>query len=90
VKEAAERLNIDGLSVCVLHFGQVYPLTPAMIAPYRLEQKKRICVEYNATGQFAGLLKRELGIAVDHNVLKYDGDCFTVEELYRTLKGLLS
>jgi 2-oxoglutarate ferredoxin oxidoreductase subunit alpha len=90
VKEAVERLNADGLSVCVLHFGQVYPLTPAMIAPYRLETKKRICVENNATGQFAGLLKREFGIVVDHNVLKYDGDCFTVEELYRTLKGLLS
>ncbi|MCX5825233.1 MAG: 2-oxoacid:acceptor oxidoreductase subunit alpha, partial [Deltaproteobacteria bacterium] len=90
VKEAAERLNADGLSVCVLHFGQVYPLTPAMIAPYRLEAKKRICVENNATGQFAGLMKRELGIAIDQNVLKYDGDCFTVEELYQTLKGLLS
>ncbi|MEK7827806.1 MAG: acyl-CoA dehydrogenase family protein, partial [Thermodesulfobacteriota bacterium] len=90
VKEAVERLNADGLSVCVLHFGQVYPLTPAMIAPYRLEAKKRICVENNATGQFAGLLKRELGIAVDQNVLKYDGDCFTVEELYRRLKGLLT
>ena len=90
VKEAVERLNADGLSVCVLHFGQVYPLTPAMIAPYRLEAKNRICVENNATSQFAGLLKRELGIAVDQNVLKYDGDCFTVEELYRTLKGLLS
>jgi len=88
VKEAAERLNADGLSVCVLHFGQVYPLTPAMIAPYRLEAKRRICVENNATGQFAGLLKRELGIAVDQNVLKYDGDCFTVEELYQTLKSL--
>jgi 2-oxoglutarate ferredoxin oxidoreductase subunit alpha len=90
VKEAVERLNADGLSVCVLHFGQVYPLTPAMIAPYRLEAKRRICVENNATGQFAGLLKRELGVAVDQNVLKYDGDCFTVEELYRRLKDLLS
>jgi 2-oxoglutarate ferredoxin oxidoreductase subunit alpha len=90
VKEAAERLNADGLSIGVLHFGQVYPLTPAMIAPYRLEPKKRICVENNATGQFAGLLKRELGIVVDQNVLKYDGDCFTVEELYRRLKSLLT
>ena len=90
MQEAAERLNADGLSVCVLHFGQVYPLTPAMITPYHLEAKKRICVENNATGQFAGLLKRELGIAVDQSVLKYDGDCFTVEELCRTLKGLLT
>ncbi len=90
VQEAAEKLNADGLSVCSLHFGQVYPLTPEMIEPYRLETKKRICVENNAMGQFAGLLKRELGIAVDHNVLKYDGDCFTVDELYQRLKGLLA
>jgi 2-oxoglutarate ferredoxin oxidoreductase subunit alpha len=87
--EAAERLVADGLSVCVLHFGQVYPLTEAMVAPYSLEKKKRICVENNATGQLAGLLKRELGLDMDHRVLKYDGDCFTVEELCGTLKGLL-
>ena len=41
-------------------------------------------------GQFARLLKSELNLAVDHSVLKYDGDCFTVDELYQTLKGLLS
>ena len=90
VKEAAERLTGEGIPVAVLHFGQVYPLTPEMIAPYRLEEKKLICVENNAGGQFARLLKSELGLAVDHSVLKYDGDCFTVEELYQTLKGLLS
>ena len=90
VQEAAERLAGEGIPVAVLHFGQVYPLTPAMIAPYRLEQKKRICVENNAGGQFARLLKSELNLAVDHSVRKYDGDCFTVDELYQTLKGLLA
>jgi 2-oxoglutarate/2-oxoacid ferredoxin oxidoreductase subunit alpha len=65
-------------------------LPPAMIAPYRLDQRKRICVENNATGQFAGLLMRELGLAVDHRVLKYDGDCFTALELYRALRELLA
>lgn len=89
-EEAGGRLTAEGIAVSVLHFGQVYPLTAAMVAPYRLEEKKRICVENNATGQFAGLLKRELGLAVDHSVLKYDGDCFTVEELYQTLRSLLA
>ncbi len=90
VKEAAERLSGEGIPAAVLHFGQVYPLTPEMIAPYRLEEKRLICVENNAGGQFARLLKSELGLAVDRSVLKYDGDCFTVEELYQALKGLLS
>jgi 2-oxoglutarate ferredoxin oxidoreductase subunit alpha len=90
VKEAAERLAGEGISTAALHFGQVYPLTTEMIAPYRLEGKKRICVENNAGGQFAELLKRELGLAVDHRILKYNGECFTVEELCRSLKNLLS
>ncbi len=90
VKEAAERLAGEGFSVAVLHFGQVYPLTPEMVAPYSLQQKRLIGVENNAGGQFARLLKSELGLAVDRSVLKYDGDCFTVEELYQALKGLLS
>ena len=90
VKEAAERLTGEGIPAALLHFGQVHPLTPEMVAPYRLREKKLICVENNAGGQFARLLKSDLGLAADHSVLKYDGDCFTVDELYRTLQGLLS
>jgi len=90
VKEAAERLSSEGIPAGVLHFGQVYPLTPEMVAPYHLEEKRLVGVENNAGGQFARLVKGELGFAVDHSVLKYDGDCFTVEELYQALKGVLS
>ena len=89
VKEALERIAQVGVSAAALHFGQVYPLTADMISPYGLESKKLICVENNARGQFAGLLKRELGLGVAHYVLKYNGECFTVEELYQTLKPLL-
>jgi 2-oxoglutarate ferredoxin oxidoreductase subunit alpha len=89
VKEALGKILQDGISAAALHFGQVYPLTADMIAPYGLESKKLICVENNAQGQFAGLLKRELGCGVDHHVLKYNGECFTVEELYQILKPLL-
>ena len=90
VKEALEMLAQEGISAAALHFGQVYPLTAEMIAPYDLESKKLICVENNAGGQFAGLLKRELGLRIAHPILKYNGECFTVEELYQTVKTLLS
>jgi len=89
VEEAAERLAREGIPLGVLHFGQVYPLTPEMVAPYGLDTKRLIGVENNAGGLFARLLKNELGLAVDRSILKYDGDCFTVEELYRMLKGVL-
>ncbi len=90
VKEALEKIIKDGQSASALHFAQVYPLTAAMVAPYGLEAKRLICVENNARGQFAGLLKRELGLNVAHPVLKYNGECFTVLELYCELKKLLT
>ncbi|HYA13244.1 MAG TPA: 2-oxoacid:acceptor oxidoreductase subunit alpha [Syntrophales bacterium] len=89
VKEAVDKLTGEGIKTALLHFGQVYPLTEEMIAPFGLQSKKLICVENNARGQFAGLLKRELELNVAHPVLKYNGECFTVEELYQILKNLL-
>ncbi len=89
VEEAAARLAREGVSTASLHFGMVYPLTEDMIAPYGLASKILVCVENNAEGQFAGLLKRELGFSVSHSVLKYNGECFTVDELYHRIKPLL-
>jgi 2-oxoglutarate ferredoxin oxidoreductase subunit alpha len=89
VKEALEKLTQEGINAGALHFGQVYPLTADMVAPYGLEGKNIICVENNARAQFAGLLKRELGLDVAHPVVKYNGECFTVEELFQTLKNIV-
>jgi 2-oxoglutarate ferredoxin oxidoreductase subunit alpha len=90
VKEAVERLIEEGISTALLHFGQVYPLLPEMVAPYGLKRKRLIIVENNVGGPFAGLLKSELDLEMEHSILKYDGNCFTVEELYQTLKDLLT
>jgi 2-oxoglutarate ferredoxin oxidoreductase subunit alpha len=87
VREAAEALQAEGVPVSALHFGQVYPLTPKMARG--LSRKRLICIENNATGQFAQLLKRELGLRVDHLVLKYSGECFTVAELVERIRKIV-
>jgi 2-oxoglutarate ferredoxin oxidoreductase subunit alpha len=79
VKEAVEALQAKGVVLAAAHFGQVWPLTPEMARG--LSRKRLICIENNATGQFAQLLKRELDLKVDHRILKYNGECFTVAEL---------
>ena len=90
VEEAVAKLAREGIRMASLHFSQVYPLSENMTAPYGLVSKILICVENNAGGQFAGLLKREMGISVSHAVLKYNGECFTVEELCSRLKSFIS
>jgi len=90
VEEAVRRLIDEGVSAGALHFSQVYPLWQDMVDPWNLKGKKLLSVENNATGQFASLLKRELGLTVDHQILKYNGECFTVRELRQRLKKHLS
>ncbi|MDD5476405.1 MAG: 2-oxoacid:acceptor oxidoreductase subunit alpha [Syntrophales bacterium] len=89
VKEAVERIAGDSISVAALHFGQVYPLTEKMIEAYGLDSRRLICVENNAEGQLAALLRRDLRLDVDHLVLKYNGECFSVEELNQSLRNVL-
>jgi len=82
VEETAARLQSEGRPLAALHFSQVYPLTPAMIEGIPLTGKRLLVIENNATGQFAKLLKRELSLTVDDLILKYNGLCFSVKELY--------
>ncbi len=89
VKEAREKLAEKGKTAAALHFRQVYPLTPEMVSSYNLGGKKLIAVENNSTGQFAQLLKRELGLEVPDRILKYDGTCFTVDEICRAAEKMM-
>ena len=90
VREAVERLARVGIPAGALHFSQVYPLTPEMTAPWNLGGKRLISIENNATGQFAALLKRELGIEAAGRILKYNGECFTAKELYDSIRQRLT
>jgi len=63
-----------------LHFSQVHPIHESA-ARYLKNAKKRIMVEGNATGQCARLLMEATGIPIEHNILKYNGLPFFVEEL---------
>ena len=48
--------------------------------------KLTICIENNATGQFARLMKAETGYSFNGFINKYDGRPFTLEELVKEIK----
>ncbi len=84
-REAVDRLNAAGQPTAMLHFSQVWPL---MAAPIReaLGDRRVTCVEGNATGQFASVL-REAGVLSDCGlILRYDGLPFTGEEIAERVK----
>jgi len=89
INDAVLILNKKGFNVVHVHFHEVYPLSCDCLKQNRENIKKIICVENNATGQFAKLLKLEEDIVVNDNVLKYDGRPFYLNELVIELERRL-
>jgi 2-oxoglutarate ferredoxin oxidoreductase subunit alpha len=85
-REAVDLLGVEGASAAMLHFRQLWPLDAAAVkkavAPKKKRAPKKIfCVEGNATGQFASLLRTVGALSECESVLKYDGLPFTGAEI---------
>jgi 2-oxoglutarate ferredoxin oxidoreductase subunit alpha len=88
VLEAATVLRGQGRSVAVLHFSQVWPLVPDQFIDILQASGKVVCVEGNATGQFARLIQRETGFAMPGRIARYDGLPFTARYILERLAAV--
>ncbi len=87
ILEALEVLEKKGLRGRFVQVKLLLPF-PREIAPL-LDRRPLILVELTRTAQLARLLRMELGVDVDHRVLKYTGRPFSFEELVDALEEVL-
>ncbi|MBE3068769.1 MAG: 2-oxoacid:acceptor oxidoreductase subunit alpha, partial [Planctomycetes bacterium] len=87
-REAVDILAGRGASVAMLHFGQVWPLDAAAVRRAMgldggggAGAPRIVCVEGNATGQFATVLAQAGVCAACERLLRYDGMPFTGEDI---------
>jgi 2-oxoglutarate/2-oxoacid ferredoxin oxidoreductase subunit alpha len=85
VLEAAARLRLRGKRVGTLHFSQVWPMVPAQFVGLLEEAREVVCVEGNAFGQLARLIRRETGFKITRRVSRYDGLPITPEYILRQM-----
>lgn len=92
MREAVDALS-EYKDIAMLHFSEIYPFPPVNKFNYLDILKKAkltVCVENNATGQFARLMKSETGYAFNRLINRYDGRPFTLdglrEEIYAFIK----
>ncbi|UNC93344.1 2-oxoacid:acceptor oxidoreductase subunit alpha [Candidatus Contubernalis alkaliaceticus] len=86
LREAVDALEARGRKAASLHFSDLWPLPVKTVSQIIPSVRKSFCVENNATGQFASLLRREIGYEVDHKILKYDGRPFMVDEILQEVE----
>jgi 2-oxoglutarate ferredoxin oxidoreductase subunit alpha len=90
VLEAAASLRGQGKSVASLHFSQVWPLVPPQFLDILQAAGEVVCVEGNATGQFARLIQREAGFVMNRRIARYDGLPFTARYILDRLETTVS
>ncbi len=91
MKEAVDLLS-GKMAVAMLHFSELWPFPGTETFDYMTLLRnagKTICIEQNATGQFARLMKAETGFEVSAGIYKFDGRPFTLEELLGEIHAAL-
>ena len=82
MKEAVDRLSAH--NIAMLHFSELYPFPGTKKFDYLAflrNAKLTICIENNAMGKFASLMRSETGYSFGAQILKYDGRPWTVDTL---------
>jgi 2-oxoglutarate ferredoxin oxidoreductase subunit alpha len=83
MKEAVDLLSREQ-KIAMLHFSELYPFPSTATFDYLhvlKNAKLTLCIENNATGQFARLMRAETGFEFTSRINRYDGRPFTLESL---------
>jgi len=83
IMEASLLLQAKGIKASSLHFSQVWPLREEQFLEKLRGAKRAVCVEGNATGQLARLIRRETGFSFEERVSRYDGLPITPQYILR-------
>jgi 2-oxoglutarate ferredoxin oxidoreductase subunit alpha len=91
MKESVDVLS-EEWDIAMLHFTELFPFPSTRKLNYLKllrDAKLTICIENNATSQFARLMRTETGYSFNRLINRYDGRPFTSEGLIKEIEGVL-
>ena len=86
ISEALEDLGRD--DIALLHFSWIFPL-PKETINYLEQADRVIIIENNVTGHLAQLIQLSTGYIIKEKILKYNGRCFSVEEVSNKISKVI-
>jgi len=88
ILDAMPKLKKEGIDVNLLQIHLLWPFPVEPVTRILQKAKKIINVEMNYTGQMASLIRRETGIQVHHNILKWNGRPISETEIFNGVKEI--
>jgi len=90
ILEAMERLRDEGLKLKFIQVRLLWPFPARELEQNLRSARKIIAIENNFSGQLAGLLRQQTGMAADHLIVKYNGRPMSLDEVYEAVRGILT
>ncbi len=81
IREAMRILTSQGKKSRLIHFSWLFPFPSQKVTELLSPVTRLVCVEQNATGQLAGLIREHTGILMKEKILKFDGRPLYPEEI---------
>jgi 2-oxoglutarate ferredoxin oxidoreductase subunit alpha len=89
IVDAMEALTAEGISVTFVQVKLIHPLPSEELRQAVIHAKRRLCIENNFSGQFAGWVRENTGLTMDHLILKYNGRPMSMDEIVQAVKQTL-
>jgi len=86
LREAVDILIDQGVDVSLMHFQEIWPFPTQFVTSVLSKAKQSFCIENNATGQLARIIRAETGKQVTGKILKFDGRPFSSQYIITELK----
>lgn len=90
IHEAVELLHEEGVAANHIHLSEIWPFPTEAVTRALSNKARSIVIESNATAQMAMLIRRETGIKVSGNILRYDGRPISPKYIIDNLKKEVS
>ena len=86
ILDAIEMLKTEGINVCFVQVRLIQPLPSEELRQAVINAKRRLCIENNFSGQFAGWVREHTGLMMDHLIVKYNGRPISMDEIVNAVK----
>ncbi|MGH8103621.1 MAG: 2-oxoacid:acceptor oxidoreductase family protein [bacterium] len=90
ILDAMERMEVRGLPFAFLQVRLLCPFPAVDLEPILTRHPILACVECNYSGQFAGIIREQTGIAVNHHVVKFNGRPMSMGEICDAVRDILA
>lgn len=87
IRAAREKLMKDGIPTNMLHLSWIWPFPKHQVASIIEQSPRAVVVEGNSQGQLARLITQETGKLINHQLRRYDGRPFYVEDIVKFVKN---